>query len=63
MIFEKVSDFCVAEGVNWRYERIGNLKMFKQSGKVKSLRNAKTFIKECHKIVGAEDRLIFGEEE
>jgi len=37
--------------------------MFKQSGKVKSLRNAKTFIKECHKLVGAEDRLMFVEEE
>ena len=63
MIFEKISDFYVAEGVNWRYERVGNLKMFKQSGKVKSLRKAKTFIKECHKLVEGDAKISLVDEE
>lgn len=63
MIFQKVSDTYTAEGVNWKYYRIGNLKVFKQSGKVKSLRNVKTFIKECHKLVEGDARISFVEEE
>ena len=63
MIFQKASDTYVAEGVNWKYYRIGTLKMFKQSGKVKSLRNVKTFIKECHKLSEGKTKISLVEEE
>ena len=45
MKIEIKGDICVASGKNWRYERIGDLKSFTQTGKVPSIRTIKTIIK------------------
>ena len=45
MNIEIQGDVCVASGKNWRYEQVGDLKAFTQTGKVPSLRVIKTIIK------------------
>jgi len=45
MKVEIQGDLCVASGKNWKFEQIGELKIFTQTGKVPSLRVIKTAIK------------------
>lgn len=45
MKFEMKGDLCVASGDNWKYEQVGDLKVFSQTGKVPSLRVIKSAIK------------------
>ena len=54
MKIEIKGDLCVASGKNWRYEQIGNLKVFTQTGEVPSLRVIKSAIKLLNKGVSDE---------
>ena len=45
MKIEIQGDTCVASGKNWRYEQVGDVSVFNQSGKVPSLRVIKTLLK------------------
>ena len=45
MKVEIQGDLCVASGKNWKFEQVGELKVFTQTGKVPSLRVIKTAIK------------------
>lgn len=50
MKVEIQGDLCVASGENWKYEQIGNQKVFTQTGKVPSLRVIKAAIKLINSI-------------
>lgn len=45
MNIEFCGNICVASGKGWRYERIGDISVFTQTGKVKSLRVVKNHAK------------------
>lgn len=47
--FEKQGDIVYCKGFNFEYQKIGDTSLFKQYGKVPSLRIIKTIIKELEK--------------
>ena len=62
MKIEIVGDLCVASGENWSYERVGDLSVFTQTGKIPSLRIIKSILKAHLKMHDIGAVLVSGDE-
>ena len=52
MLYERVGDIEYAKGTGYEYTRVGDTSVFKQTGKVRSLRAIRAKIKKYNNIPG-----------